>query len=64
MLHDFDEINAILSAMHDEGLVEPIDEPSCHPLEWAEVTGLIEEVMEEIYPEPMVDEHGILWYTY
>ena len=28
MTFDFDEINMILSAMHDEGMVEPIDDPN------------------------------------
>jgi hypothetical protein len=51
MLHDFEEINAILSAMHDEGMVEPIDENDCHPLDWAEVVGIVDEVFDDVYPE-------------
>ena len=30
----------------------------------AEVEGLADELVDEIYPEPMVDENGILWYTH
>lgn len=61
MLHDFDEINRILDEMVDEGLVEPIDETECHPMDYADVTGL----WDEMYPEPeeMVDENGEVWYV-
>ena len=50
-LNDFEEVNAILSAMTDEGMVEPIDEQDCHPLDWAEVVGILDEVFDEVYPE-------------
>jgi hypothetical protein len=67
MLHDFDEINDILHSMADEGTVEPLAEPidcaDCHPMDWAEVTGLVDELADEIYPEPMLDSDGQLWYV-
>jgi hypothetical protein len=50
MLNNFEDINRILSEMADHGMVEPIDEPTCHPLDWAEVTGLLDEVFDNIYP--------------
>jgi hypothetical protein len=53
MLHDFDEINAILHSMADEGILEPMVEPidcdDCGPFDYAEVTGL----WDEMYPEPV-----------
>lgn len=68
LLEDTDLINALLNDLAEreviEPMVEPIDELTCHPMDWAEVTGLIDEVVEEIYPEPMVDENGILWYIH
>lgn len=68
MLNDFDDVNRILAELAEqdilEPMVEPIDEPTCHPMDWAEVTGLADELADEIYPEPMVDENGILWYTH
>lgn len=66
-MYDFEDVNAILAEMRDDGMIEPIDEDSCHPLEWAEVTGLVDEIFEEMYPEsemrPMLDENGSLWYV-
>lgn len=54
MRYDFDDVNAILSALADkdiiEPMVEPIDENNCHPLDWAEVVGILDEVFDEIYP--------------
>jgi hypothetical protein len=62
-----DEINAFLNQLADDGtlepLVEPIDCEDCHPMDWAEVTGLVDELADEIYPEPMVDSDGQLWYV-
>jgi hypothetical protein len=64
-----DAINAILSQLADEGMVEPmvepIDESDCHPMDWAEVTGLADELTDEIYPEmkTMIDEDGFVWYV-
>ena len=42
MICDFDEINAILAGMVDDGMVEPIDDPSilCDFYDWADVVGL------------------------
>lgn len=66
-MYDFEDVNAILAEMRDDGMVEPIDEDSCHPLEWAEVTGLVDEIFDEMYPEAemqsMLDENGSLWYV-
>ena len=45
MLADFDEINAVLSAMRDEGLVEPIDDPNVEVdfWDWADIIGVVDE---------------------
>lgn len=55
MLNDFDEINNILNAMADEGIVEPLAEPcdcaDVHPLDWADSVGLFDEVASLLYPE-------------
>ena len=51
MSYDFEDVNAILSEMTDDGTVEPCDEPDCHPLDWAEVAGILDEVFDEMYPE-------------
>lgn len=51
MLNDFDAINQILDEMANVGMVEPIDEAFCHPLDWAEVVGVVDEVIGQIYPE-------------
>lgn len=50
MLNNLDAVNLILASMVDEGFIEPIDEADCHPLDWATVTGLMDEVFDEIYP--------------
>jgi len=51
MLADFDEINAVLSAMRDEGLVEPIDDPSIEVdfWDWADIIGVIDEFVPTEY---------------
>jgi hypothetical protein len=61
MLNDFDDVNRILAEMADDGMIEPIDASDCDPFDYAEVTGL----WEEMYPEPqeMVDENGQVWYV-
>lgn len=53
IFEDTDAINALLSelALTNAISVEPIDEPTCHPMDWAEVTGLADELFDEIYPE-------------
>ncbi len=52
---DIDYANAMLAELAEQGIlepmVEPIDEPNCHPMDWAEVTGLADVLLEEIYPE-------------
>ena len=52
-MYDFEEVNAILAELADleivEPKVEPIDEQDCHPLDYADVTGLFD----EMYPEPL-----------
>jgi hypothetical protein len=42
MLNDFDEVNAILAGMRDDGLIEPIDDPSVQTdfYDWAEIVGV------------------------
>jgi hypothetical protein len=69
MLHDFEEINAILNDMAEREIVEPMAEPidcaDCHPMDWAEVTGLVDDLADSLYAEPtsMVDEDGFVWYV-
>jgi len=46
-----EEINALLNECVESGLIEPIDEASCHPLDWAEVVGIADEIFDEVYPE-------------
>ena len=61
---DQDAMNAFLAQLAAdnavEPMVEPIDEPECSPFDYAEVTGL----WDEMYPETekMVDENGQVWY--
>jgi len=47
-LDDTDLINDILNQLADEGTIEPmaepIDEPDCDPFDYAEVTGLFDEM--------------------
>jgi len=44
-MFDFDEINAILGAMADEHMIEPIDDPNlCVDFwDWADVVGIVDE---------------------
>jgi hypothetical protein len=66
-MFDHEDINAILNDFAEKGIlepmVEPIDEDTCHPFEWAEVVGIEDEIFEEMYPhaEEMMDEHGKAW---
>lgn len=50
-----DAINAFLNQLANEGMVEPMAEPidasDCHPLDWAEVVGIADEVFDEMYPD-------------
>lgn len=54
-MYDFEDVNAILADLAEKNIVEhmaePIDEPDCHPLDWAEVVGIADEIFDEIYPE-------------
>lgn len=71
MLNDFEEVNRILAELAENDIVEPMAEPidasDCHPMDWAEVVGIANEVFDEIYPEAkmqtMVDEDGFVWYV-
>jgi hypothetical protein len=56
MISDFEDVNRILAEMVDDGMIEPIDEPNCDPFDYAEVTGL----WEEMYPEP-IDADDLVW---
>ena len=42
MLNDFEDVNRILAELAEQGtlepMVEPIDEPTCHPMDWAVVS--------------------------
>lgn len=49
-MNDFEDVNRILAEMSDNGMVEPIDEPTCHPMDWAEVVGIADEIFDEMYP--------------
>ena len=68
MLNDFETVNAILAQLADDGTIEPMAEPidasDCHPMDWAEVVGIADEVFDEMYPhaELMVDNEGNSWY--
>jgi hypothetical protein len=60
MLNDFESVNRILAELADENILEPmaepIDDPNCDPFDYAEVTGL----WEEMYPEP-IDADDLVW---
>ena len=64
MLNDFESVNRILAELADENILEPmaepIDDPNCDPFDYAEVTGL----WDEMYPEPIeaIDSNGNPWY--
>lgn len=65
MLNDFADVNRILDELAEQGIVEPvvepIDEDTCHPLDWAEVVGV--DIFDEVYVDAveMIDEHGETW---
>ena len=68
MMNDIEMANAILNQLAVEGAVEPmaepIDESDCHPLDWADVVGITDEIFDEMYPgAEMVDENGFSWYV-
>jgi hypothetical protein len=49
-MYDFEDVNRILSKMVDQGIVEPIDDPSIQTdfYDWAEVVGVLDQVEPEI----------------
>ena len=49
-MYDFEDVNWILSKMVDQGIVEPIDDPSIQTdfYDWAEVVGVLDQVEPEI----------------
>jgi hypothetical protein len=49
-MYDFEDVNRILSEMRDEGMIEPIDDDNCHPMDWAEVVGCADEIFDDMYP--------------
>lgn len=55
MLNDFDEINAVLAQLADEGtiepMIEPIDDPSLEVnfWDWADVIGIVDELVPDEY---------------
>jgi hypothetical protein len=60
MINSFDDVNRILAELAEMGtiepMVEPIDENDCHPMDYADVTGL----WDEMYPEPL-DANDFVW---
>jgi len=50
-MNDFEAINDLLSEMVDEGMVEPIDDPSLNVdfWDWADVVGVVDEYVPEEY---------------
>ena len=50
-MKNFDEINALLNQMVDEGMVEPIDDPSYNVdfWDWADVVGVVDDFIPEEY---------------
>jgi hypothetical protein len=51
MLNDFEDVNRILAAMVDDGMIEPIDDPNVEVnfWDWADVVGVVDEFVEEWY---------------
>ena len=68
IFEDTNTINAILAELAEQNIVEPLAEPidasDCHPLDWAEVVGISDEIFDEMYPDAemktMVDEDGFV----
>jgi hypothetical protein len=50
-MNDFEEINDLLKEMVDEGMVEPIDDPSINVdfWDWADVVGVVDDFIPEEY---------------
>jgi hypothetical protein len=59
-MYDFEEINAILADLAEKEILEPVAEPidasDASPFDYAEVTGL----WDEMYPEPL-DSSDFVW---
>jgi hypothetical protein len=51
MLNDFEDVNRILAEMEDDGMIEPIDDPSVEVnfWDWADVVGVVDEYIEPWY---------------
>lgn len=51
-MYEFDDVNAILEEVAEQGIIEPmiepIDEENCHPLDWASVVNV--DIFDELYP--------------
>jgi len=62
-MYDFEDINAILAGMADEGILEPMVEPIDDPglevnfWDWAEIVGCVD----DFAPVEMMDENGEMW---
>jgi hypothetical protein len=50
-MNDFEAINDLLNEMADQGMVEPIDDPSINVdfWDWADVVGVVDEFVPEEY---------------
>ena len=48
-----DEINAELYTCGDDHMIEPIDDPNCHPLDAAFVMWIENQIFDEMYAEPV-----------
>lgn len=62
MLNDFESVNRILAEMRDEGMIEPIDDPSVEVdfWDWADVVGAVD----DFAPECMIDENNNEWIVF
>ena len=51
MLNDFEDVNRILAEMTDNGMVEPIDDPSVEMnfWDWADIVDVVDEFVPEEY---------------
>ena len=49
-MNDFEDVNRILAEMLDEGMVEPIDDPSIQTdfYDWAEVIGISDQIEPDV----------------
>ena len=62
-MYDFEDINAILDQMAQEGMVEPMVEPIDDPgvevdfWDWADIVGCVDDFV----PVEMMDENGETW---